>query len=1096
MARNRSRHAEGSLLTLVLLILAVGFTLVFLARTRIGPPGDAIDLNAASVNELALAFEIDPALAEILVQHRERMGGFVHVDQVRSLSVIPAGKQAERFREAIHQSGVDLYTAGISEIEKILGVPRPVAHRIIAYRDALPERRFQSPEELFKVPVVDAQMFDRLSERLVVRRLVDVFWRFVLSACLLAGLFVAVPVILRKTSSSGDPFLLPITFLLAGLGVITLFSIKDPFRDTMVYLHHVKGLCWGMAALLFGALLPTRTRRALRHYTYVWALAALLLLVALWLFGRGPEGAKLSLFFFQPMEIVKILFMLFMAGYLAARGDQLADALHRWRPPVLKGALARTQGLAVPRRQDFAPLLGMFAAAIGLFLVVRDMGPALVLYGAVLATLYLATARSGVVVLGVLLVVVAGWMAYVLNFGVMPVRVAMWLNPWQNTYPNGMQLGQGLWAMASGGIWGTGLGLGAPAQIPRGGSDLIFASLGEELGLTGSLTVLVLYVLLIWRGLRIALHTPNDFDRLVAAGFTSLLGCQVFFITAGVTGLLPLTGITLPFVSYGSSSLVVDMFMVGALWAISLPDGSVAVIGQKPLFRRTARKLLTTAAFTLLGLVGTGRLFWVQAIASDQIAGHLIRTPDADRIVRSKVNPRLLAIERAIERGSIYDRRGQVLATSRLGEISREMEDDPARARKFYRKGRYYPRGAAFAHLIGYLDPAFGGPTGLEKDFHAELRGFQNYSDLVSDYRAKDLPRWLTRIHPRVGKDLVLTLDADLQEEAHRILRRTKRAKGSSAGGAAMVVLDPLTGEMLVSASVPTFNPNTLTPDRWRALLANEDNSHRLVDRARAGVYPPGSSIKVATAAAGLEEGIEPVFTCNHAWRDVRWSYQGQIYFRRQIRDDQGDPPHGRIGMARAVQDSCNLYFAKLGLKLGPERLHRAFAERFELHRIAPLPDFAADLPDNAYGQGTMRVTPTEMARIAAAVANKGAMMQPLYVREVREPGGAIVKRFSPTRMGRPIGELNARRLAEMMHRVVRQGTARGVFDDLPVEVAGKTGTAETDTGNKQPHAWFIGYTPYSRPRYAFACIIENGGYGRQAAAPAVREMLQEIFGR
>ncbi|HXG23329.1 MAG TPA: helix-hairpin-helix domain-containing protein, partial [Chthonomonadales bacterium] len=353
MARDRSRHIEGSLLTLVLLILAAGFALVFLARTRVGPPSDAIDLNAVGVNELALAFEIDPALAEILVQHRERMGGFVHVDQVRSLPVIPAGKQAERLREAIHRSGIDLHSALSLEIEKILGVPRPVAHRIIAYRDAFPNRRFQNPEELFKVPVVDARMFDRLSGRLLVRRPADVFWRFFLSACLLAGLFIAVPVILRKASGSGDPFLLPITFLLAGLGVITLFSIKDPLRDTMVYLHHVKGFCWGTAALLFGALLPARTRRALRHYTYVWALVALLLLLALWLFGRGPEGAKLSLLFFQPVEIVKILCMLFLAGYLVARGDQLADALHRWSPPMLKGVLARTKGLAVPRRQDF-----------------------------------------------------------------------------------------------------------------------------------------------------------------------------------------------------------------------------------------------------------------------------------------------------------------------------------------------------------------------------------------------------------------------------------------------------------------------------------------------------------------------------------------------------------------------------------------------------------------------------------------------------------------------------------------------------------------------------------------------------------------------
>jgi cell division protein FtsI/penicillin-binding protein 2/cell division protein FtsW (lipid II flippase)/DNA uptake protein ComE-like DNA-binding protein len=1096
MVRDRFRQAAGSLLILVLWVLATGYILVYVARMRTGFPVDAVNLNTANATELALTFEIDPALAEILTEHRKYLGGFMHVDQLRLLPIFPAVRIKERMREVVGQSRVDLQTADVSGLAEALGVFRPVARRIIDYRNTLPAQRFQRPEDILKVPVLDAQVVDRLLERLIVRRPVDVLWRYVLSICLLGGLFILLPAFLYQRTKLGDPLLFPLTFLLAGLGVMVLFSIKDPLRDTLVFLHHVKGLFYGAAALLFGALMPARSRQALRHYSYLWVLMALLLLLLLRLFGHGPEGARLSLFFFQPVEIVKILFMLFLAGYLSAHGDQLADALHRWNLPVRKNKMVLIRGLAAPRRQDFAPLLGMFTAAIGLFLIVRDLGPALVLYGAVLVTLYLATARSGIVLVGGLLVVFAGWLAYMLNFGVLPVRVEMWLNPWQNAHPNGIQLGQGLWAMASGGVWGTGLGLGATGLIPRGGSDLVFASLGEELGLIGSLAVLILYVLLIWRGLRIALQAQNDFDRLLAAGFTSLLGSQVFFITAGVTGLLPLTGITLPFIAYGTSSLVANMFIVGILWAISVTGEGVSLHGQSPLFRRTVRKLLMAAAFVLLGLVGVGRLFWVQAIAADQIAGRLIRTPDADRVVRAKVNPRLLAIERTIERGSIYDRRGRVLATSRLKEISRELEDNPMRAREFYRKGRYYPRGAAFAHLVGYLNPAFGGPTGLEKEYHAKLRGFQSYSDLVADYRSKDLPRWLTSLRPRAGQDLVLTLDADLQEEAYRILRHVKRAQGDAMGGAAMVVLDPRTGEVLVSASLPTFDPNTLTSEKWQKLRANEDKSHRLIDRARAGVYPPGSSIKIVTAAAGLEEGLEPFFTCRHVWPEVKWSYRGQTYARRQIRDDQGDPPHGRIGMAQAMEVSCNLYFANLGLRLGPEKLHRTLVDWFALRHIAPLPIFAADLPDNAYGQGTMLVTPMEMARIAAAVANKGIMMQPRYVREVREPNGVIAKQFSPTRMGHPFGELNGTRLAEMMHRVVKQGTARGIFDNLSVQVAGKTGTAETKTGNGRPHSWFIGYAPYSRPQYAFACIIENGGYGRRVAAPAVGEMLREIFGR
>lgn len=1115
-ARQYERRAEGSLLLFVLLLLAVGFALVFFARTPDGLPNDALNLNTATADELAVTLEIDPALATLLVQHRQRLGGFRQTYEPASVPVFPTPEAAEQVRAALRQSRLDVSTASMAELVGILKIPRPVARRIVAYRGGLPDGRFHRPEDLLRVPVVDERTIYALGSRLIVRHPAEVFWGFVARGGSLALLFLAVPVLLRRAGVGGDPFLLPFALLLAGFGVMALFSIKDPLRDTPVYAHHMGGLWLGVGALLLGALLPGRAgegrgwlaqhlpaRNNLRHYTYVWALGALLLMLLLGWFGTGPSGVRLSLPLpligsFQPVELIKIVLILFLAGYLAQRGDLLADVLHRWRPPLPKGWLARYKGIAVPRREDLGPMVGMYGAALVLFLIVRDLGPALVLFGAFLATLYLATGRSGIVWVGLLAMFLGGWLGYTLRVGVLPVRVEMWRAPWDNPYPNGMQLGQSLWAMASGGMWGSGLGLGAPGTMPRGGSDLVFASLAEELGLIGSLALLLLYLLLLWRGLRIALHAHTDFDRLLAVGLTTLLACQVFLITAGVTGLLPLTGLTLPFVSYGNSALVADFFLLGLLRGISAPTGSVP-IGARPLFRQTARRFLTAAAIGLLGLIGVGRLFWIQAVAADEIAGRLIRTPDADRIVRAKVNPRLLTLERAIPRGSIYDRQGRVLATSRLSEISEAMPDAPERARRLYRKGRYYPRGPAFAHLVGYLDPAIGGPTGLEKEFHAELRGFRDYSELLSDYRAKDLPHWLTRRPPRQGSDLVLTLDADLQEAAVRALERVGRTlkdrrSGKPKDRAALVVLAPTTGEVLVSASLPTYDPNTLTPARWRSLLANEDRSFRLVDRARAGMYPPGSALKVATAAAALEEGIEPLYLCNHVATNVRWTFRGRVYARARLRDDEGSPPHNPIRMARAMRVSCNLYFANLGLALGPERLRRAFADRFELRGVKPLDAFAADLPDNAFGQGTMLATPTEMARVAAAVANRGAMMEPLYWREVRPPHGAAPRRSIPARMGRPLGELNARRLAEMMRSVVTDGTARGLFDDLPVQVAGKTGTAQTETGDGEPHSWFIGYTPYTEPKAAFACVIENGGYGKRGAAPAVRDLLRALF--
>jgi len=1110
-----SRRIEGSLLVLALLILVCGFALVFFAKTRHGLPDDVLNLNAATADELAIALEIDPALAALLVQRRQRFGGFLQTYEPAALSVFLTPESIEQTRAILQQSGLDVNTASVAELAKILNVSRPIARRIVAYRGALPGGRFRRAEDVLRVPVVDERTITALGDRLIVRHPAEVFWWFAVQGGSLVFLFLGAPIVLRRAGVGGDPYLLPFALLLAGFGIMALFSIKDPLRDTPVYAHHIGGLWLGMGALLVGALLPGRAgegrgwlarrlpaRNNLRHYTYVWALAAILLTLALWLFGMGPGGVRLSLRVpllgsFQPVEVIKILLLLFLAGYLAQRGDLLADALHRWRPPLPKGWLARSRGIAAPRREDIGPMVLMYGAALVLFLIVRDLGPALVLFGAFLGTLYLATGRSGIVWVGVLAMITGGWLAYTLRVGVLPVRVEMWRAPWENPHPNGMQLGQALWAMASGGLWGSGLGLGAPGAMPRGGSDLIFASIGEELGLIGSLTVLLLYVLLIWRGLRVALRAHTDFDRLLATALTALFGCQVFLIAAGVTGLLPLTGLTLPFVSYGNSSLVADFFLLGLLRGISAPTGSVPVGGGRPLLKQTARRFLTAAAFGLLGLVGVGRLFWIQGVFADPIAGQVIRTPDADRVARAKVNPRLLALERAIPRGSIYDRKGRVLATSRLSEISEAMPDSPERARRLYRKGRYYPHGPAFAHLIGYLDSSIGGPAGLEREYNADLRGFRDYSELLVDYRAKDLPTRLTGYRPRVGSDLVLTLDADLQEAAYRILKdegRGMKGEVRSIRPSAMVVLDPTTGEVLVSVSYPSYDPNGLTPAGWRSLLANRDRSFRLVDRARAGMYPPGSAIKVATAAAGLEEGIEPLYVCRHVATDLRWTYQGRVYARRELEDNTGSPRHNEIKMARALRVSCNLYFANLGLTLGSERLGRAFADRFELRGVKPLAEFAVDLPDNAFGQGTMLVSPTEMARIAASVANRGTMMTPFYVRELRPPHGAAPKRTTPLRMGRPLGELNAQRLAEMMRGVVTDGTARGVFDDLPVQVAGKTGTAQTKTGDGRPHAWFIGYAPYTEPKYAFACIVENGGYGSRVAAPAVRDLLRVVF--
>ena len=285
---------------------------------------------------------------------------------------------------------------------------------------------------------------------------------------------------------------------------------------------------------------------------------------------------KLNLFgFFQPVEAIKLMLVFFAAGYLADRAALIADASRAWIPGPLRG-WRRPDGrptvtLSLPRRQDLGPVVVMFALALMLFYVVKDLGPGLLLFATFISVLYLTTGKSSFVCIGILFMLAGGFLGYWRHIGVFGTRVDMWLHPFVNAHPNGMQLGQAYWALASGGWEGSGLGLGMPNLIPRGQDDLAFISWTEETGLFGAWVVLVAFVCFVWRGLRIGLRASNDLDRALAFGLTALLGLQALLILCGVTGLIPLTGIALPFLSYGNSALVADAVLIGLLRAISAP---------------------------------------------------------------------------------------------------------------------------------------------------------------------------------------------------------------------------------------------------------------------------------------------------------------------------------------------------------------------------------------------------------------------------------------------------------------------------------------------------------------------------------------------
>ena len=984
----------------------------------------------------------------------------VQVVLIVGLALVFFGKKATT---EYSPQAVNVNTASAAKLAAVLSVSPATAAKLVETRghgwpSVYSLRHAKALKEAAVGPLKDAA--------LVVRTRADaarLFWGGVLG--FLAAFWLA-HAVLRKSAPAADPFLLPFTALLSGVGLMLVYSVKDPYRDSSAFSGQVWGVAlYGILALIVPLSRPFG-RLNLRRYQYVYAGGAVLLMLGLLVLGHGPGGIHIQLFGIEPVEFIKLLLALFVASYLAERRGMLGD------PKAV-----------LPRLADFGPLAAVYAFCLGLFLLVKDLGPAVLLLGVFLALLYLTTRRLIYPVVGSVLLLMAAGLGYVLHFGFFATRVLMWLHPWDNADKNGAQLAEGLWGMATGGLWGSGLGLGHPEFVPRAGSDSIFASWGEQAGLVGGLAVLIVYTLLIARGLYIARRAGTEFDRLLAAGLTLLLGFQTMIILGGVTGLIPFTGMTLPFVSFGASSLVSSFFAIGLLLQLSGKTIPADFADKAaPEWRRAAQAIsLGCTAYLLVG-VGMARLMLVQGVQDVQIATRLLRTPDRDTLpgapLPAHVNPRLLACADAIPRGAIYDRNGQALARNPTSD------NEPGQTTLLCPDGRprVYPGGPAFAQIVYAVErPASAfNPLGANN----RLRGFLSYPDLLSLYRTQNLP---FHHRPR-GEDVTLTLDNYLQTAAANALYKyagmvKDRRTGQPKNKGAAVLINASTGEVLALESIPTFDPATLTPQSWAALQTRPDGS--VFSRATAGLYPPGSAFKIVTATAGLEHGLaQKTFVCRHVDTNVFWHFDGRNYSRRRITDEEGFPPHGVTDMAKALRVSCNVYFANLGIALGPSALEETARQKFGLAYLPPLQKLAEDLPDCAYGQGAVQVTPLEMGRVAQAVANNGRLLPAVFVKGPAH-SNAGTEAMTPD---------EAAQMQTMLAAVVTDGTARGVFDGLPVSVAGKTGSAQNAQGDGLSHSWFVGFAPAVHPALAFACIIENGGAGRDAAAPVCREMIRKAF--
>lgn len=375
---------------------------------------------------------------------------------------------------------------------------------------------------------------------------------------------LALHVVVRKVAPDADPLIVPVATFLNAIGIAQIYRI-DLSKDLLGWeAVSVRQLVWSTVAILVAIAVVAliRNHLVLFRYTYLTGLAALVLLLLpmLPLIGREINGARVWIFIgsfsFQPGEIAKILLAIFFAGYLVRSRDALSMVGKKFA------------GIRFPRGRDLGPLVAFWLIAMSVLVFQRDLGTSLLYFGLFLSMLYVATGRVGWIVLGVGLFLAGGILAsQVLDY--VGNRFANWLDPFSDPLGASFQLVQGLFGMANGGMTGTGLGQGYPGDTPLSQSDYIIPSLGEEIGLVGMFVILGAYLVLVGRALRIGFAGHDDFGKLLAAGLGFTLALQIFIVVGGVTRVIPLTGLTAPFLAAGGSSLVSNWIIIALLLRLS-----------------------------------------------------------------------------------------------------------------------------------------------------------------------------------------------------------------------------------------------------------------------------------------------------------------------------------------------------------------------------------------------------------------------------------------------------------------------------------------------------------------------------------------------
>lgn len=385
---------------------------------------------------------------------------------------------------------------------------------------------------------------------------------------IIMGLLIVAHVATRRLAAGADGVLLPLAALLNGLGFVMIARIDAEELAGRQATWTLIGV-----GLYVAGLIAVRRVNDLRRYQWTFFVigAGLLVLPFVPGVGRSVGGARIWVrvgpIGFQPGELAKICLALFFAGYLTERRELIAAGTWRVGP------------FNLPEPKHLFPILAAWGVSVVVMIGQRDLGSSLLFFTLFVIMLWVATEKASFLLIGTGLFAAAAYTAYQL-FGHVQDRVSIWIDPWSRYDDKGYQIVQAMFAFGSGGLAGSGLGLGTPTKIPAVENDFIFAAFGEELGLFGATAILLSFVLMLGAGFRTAVRAERTFEKLLAVGLTTILGVQAFIIIAGVVRVLPLTGVTLPFVSYGGSSLLANYLLLALLMRIS--DSTARRLGELP----------------------------------------------------------------------------------------------------------------------------------------------------------------------------------------------------------------------------------------------------------------------------------------------------------------------------------------------------------------------------------------------------------------------------------------------------------------------------------------------------------------------------------